>query len=357
MLEKRFTARSNSPENSMSRMSWHMRRIVTRALLAAERARSTPDPLAASAPGSCETTRLRGRPRIMASTRSPTRRRLGSPGRSTRSPRWDSGRSQCTAPARLRTHRRSHARHEGCRARPLLQDPLGRTHRPRLHRGCGAGAPRRFALAARRRPRLQPAWRLRRRHRRRAPHRRYVAVRPRAAEPRGGADSLSRRARRCALPEGPRAGARDSARGRRAAHTGGVRSARERRPARRPGAGVSGYSVRLATPSDAEAICRIYNQGIEDRLATLETELRTPDERRAWMAGKSSRHPVIVAENERGEVVGWGSLNAFNARDAYRHVADISVYAERGYRGKGVGSALLSRLIELGRQHGFHKLG
>ena len=119
---------------------------------------------------------------------------------------------------------------------------------------------------------------------------------------------------------------------------------------------MSGYSVRLATPSDAEAICRIYNQGIEDRLATLETELRTPDERRAWMAGKSSRHPVIVAENERGEVVGWGSLNAFNARDAYRHVADISVYAERGYRGKGVGSALLSRLIELGRQHGFHKL-
>ena len=103
---------------------------------------------------------------------------------------------------------------------------------------------------------------------------------------------------------------------------------------------MSGYSVRLATPSDAEAICRIYNQGIEDRLATLETELRTPDERRAWMAGKSSRHPVIVAENERGEVVGWGSLN----------------YAERGYRGKGVGSALLSRLIELGRQHGFHKL-
>ena len=119
---------------------------------------------------------------------------------------------------------------------------------------------------------------------------------------------------------------------------------------------MSEYRIRLATPSDAEAICRIYNQGIEDRVATLETEVRTPDERRAWMAGKGQRHPVIVAENERGEVVGWGSLNAFNARDAYRHVADFSVYAERGYRGKGVGRALLSRLIELGRQYGFHKL-
>ena len=119
---------------------------------------------------------------------------------------------------------------------------------------------------------------------------------------------------------------------------------------------MSSYSVRLATASDADAICRIYNQGIEDRIATLETELRTPDERRAWMASKSSRHPVIVAENERGEVVGWASLNVFNARDAYRHVVDLSVYAERSHRGKGVGSALLSRLIELGREHGFHKL-
>jgi L-amino acid N-acyltransferase YncA len=114
--------------------------------------------------------------------------------------------------------------------------------------------------------------------------------------------------------------------------------------------------VRLATPADAEAICRIYNQGIEDRIATLETELRTPDERCQWMAARSPRHPVIVAEAEPGAVLGWGSLNVFNPRDAYRFVADFSVYVERSWRGRGVGAALLGRLIELGREHGFHKL-
>jgi len=119
---------------------------------------------------------------------------------------------------------------------------------------------------------------------------------------------------------------------------------------------VSEYRLRQATAADAEAICRIYNQGIEDRVATLETELRTPAERLQWLQGRSPRHPVIVAENAHGEVVGWGSLNVFNAREAYRHVADISVYAERTWRGKGVGRTLLSRLVELGRQHGFHKL-
>ena len=46
----------------------------------------------------------------------------------------------------------------------------------------------------------------------------------------------------------------------------------------------------------------------------------------------------------------------FNAREAYRFVADISVYVERGWRSKGVGRVLLEKLTELGRAHGYHKL-
>ena len=148
---------------------------------------------------------------------------------------------------------------------------------------------------------------------------------------------------------------------------------------------MSELRLRLATEADAETICRIYNQGIEDRLATLETELRTADERRQWLAGRGPRHPVIVAEMSEpqttwgrppsalggladpattnlGEhvapatIIGWGSLNVFNPREAYRFVADFSVYVERSWRGKGVGSLLLERLIALAHQHGFHKM-
>jgi phosphinothricin acetyltransferase len=118
---------------------------------------------------------------------------------------------------------------------------------------------------------------------------------------------------------------------------------------------MSEIAIRPATASDAEAICFIYNQGIEDRVATLETDLRTPDERRQWLAARGPRHPVIVAE-AGGEVVGWGSLNAFSPRKAYDYVADLSVYIERGWRSKGVGSRLLTRLIELARELGYHKL-
>ena len=114
-------------------------------------------------------------------------------------------------------------------------------------------------------------------------------------------------------------------------------------------------TIRAATAADAAAICLIYNQGIEDRLATLETELRTPDERREWMATRTPRQPVVVAETA-GQVVGWASLNRFNPRPAYDHVADISVYIERAWRGRGVGRRLIERLVELGREHGYHKL-
>jgi L-amino acid N-acyltransferase YncA len=119
---------------------------------------------------------------------------------------------------------------------------------------------------------------------------------------------------------------------------------------------MTAYRLRLASAADAEQICRIYNQGIEDRVATLEVELRTPDERREWLESRSPRHPVIVAEHDEGEIAGWASLNVFNPREAYRFVADISVYVERSWRGKGAGRVLLERLVELGRQHGFHKL-
>jgi phosphinothricin acetyltransferase len=114
--------------------------------------------------------------------------------------------------------------------------------------------------------------------------------------------------------------------------------------------------VRDATLEDAEAIARIYNQGIEDRVATLETALRTGEERRQWLEARSARHPVIVAVQSDGRVTGWASLNPFNPRPAYDHVADFSVYVDRSARGTGMGRLLLEALEERARQIGYHKL-
>lgn len=112
--------------------------------------------------------------------------------------------------------------------------------------------------------------------------------------------------------------------------------------------------VRPATPDDVEAITRIYNQGIEDR-TTFESELRTPEERWEWLRQRGERHPVTVAVRG-GQVLGWASLNPFNARQAYRFVADLSVYVERSERGSGIGSALMNDLLRRAPVLGYHKL-
>ncbi len=118
---------------------------------------------------------------------------------------------------------------------------------------------------------------------------------------------------------------------------------------------LDGLRTRDATPTDAAAITIIYNQGIVDRIATLETEERAPEERLQWLTSRGPRHPVLVAEVD-GTVVGWGSLNQFNPRKAYDFVVDFSVYIERDWRGKGIGSALLHALIARARHLGYHKM-
>jgi phosphinothricin acetyltransferase len=116
-----------------------------------------------------------------------------------------------------------------------------------------------------------------------------------------------------------------------------------------------GMDIRDATAGDAAAIAYIYNQGIEDRVATLETMQRTPEERAAWLAAKGPRHPVLVAV-EAGAVIGWASLNQFNPRPAYDHVVDLSVYVAREKRGRGIGDALMKALDARARALGYHKL-
>lgn len=114
--------------------------------------------------------------------------------------------------------------------------------------------------------------------------------------------------------------------------------------------------IRDATVEDAAAIAHIYNQGIEDRAATLETQLRTSEERAEWLTARGSRHPVLVAVEKTGAVVGWASLNPFNPRPVYGYVADLSVYVAREQRGRGIGDALMSALETRARQLGYHKM-
>ena len=111
--------------------------------------------------------------------------------------------------------------------------------------------------------------------------------------------------------------------------------------------------ARTATPDDAGAICRIYNEGIADRLATFETRLRSVDDIRTWF---TPTHPIVVVEDGDGMVVAFASTSTYRPRDCYRGVAEFSVYVARNVRGKGAGRVAMVALIDAARAAGFWKL-
>jgi phosphinothricin acetyltransferase len=114
--------------------------------------------------------------------------------------------------------------------------------------------------------------------------------------------------------------------------------------------------VRSATKRDLDAVRRIYNEGIADRIATLDTEPKSADDMAEWWANHTGRYVVLVAEDRSGSVVGWASLNPYSHRCAHRGVADLSIYVGREHRGNGVGSLLLGALERTAKANDFHKI-
>ena len=110
---------------------------------------------------------------------------------------------------------------------------------------------------------------------------------------------------------------------------------------------------RRATVADAEAIARIYNEGIADRVATFETRPRAPEDIRGWF---DDVHPIVVVEDSAGAIVGFAATSTYRPRECYAGVAECSVYVGRSARGRGVGRLALAAILVAAERAGFCKL-
>jgi L-amino acid N-acyltransferase YncA len=110
--------------------------------------------------------------------------------------------------------------------------------------------------------------------------------------------------------------------------------------------------ARAASQEDAGAIARIYNEGIEERIATFETSLRTAREIRDWFDGAP---PVVVVE-EDGKVISFANTSAYSPRACYSGVAEFSVYTAGEARSRGAGALAMRALMQAAEEAGFWKL-
>ena len=111
--------------------------------------------------------------------------------------------------------------------------------------------------------------------------------------------------------------------------------------------------VREARVEDADALARIFNQGIEERVATFETREQDPDR---FVSVIETGALVLVAERD-GVLVGWAWVGPYSdPADYYSGVGEATLYVAREARRAGVGLALLEALAKESRARGYHKL-
>jgi len=116
-------------------------------------------------------------------------------------------------------------------------------------------------------------------------------------------------------------------------------------------------NIRPAREDDAPALREIFNDAVEDGLATFDNGLRSIEDQKRLiaMAGQDARRPLLVAE-VRNLVCGLVSFEAYEERLHRGEIAEIVIFVRRSFRSYGVGRQLMrAAQAEAGRM-GYRKL-
>jgi len=114
---------------------------------------------------------------------------------------------------------------------------------------------------------------------------------------------------------------------------------------------MSGFTIEPMDAGDWPSVRAIYLEGIATGEATFETEAPSWEE---WDAAHLSFARLVARAGDN--VRGWAALSPVSRRRAYAGVAEVSLYVAGESRSRGVGRALLERLIQAAEQNGIWTL-
>jgi phosphinothricin acetyltransferase len=115
--------------------------------------------------------------------------------------------------------------------------------------------------------------------------------------------------------------------------------------------------VRDAVPGDIPAITAIYAHHVQHGTGTFEEEPPAEADMAARVAKvQEEGFAWLVAEDEGGQILGYGYFAAFRPRSAYRFTAEDSVYVRDDIRGQGVGKALVAELLRRAEAKGIRQM-
>lgn len=104
--------------------------------------------------------------------------------------------------------------------------------------------------------------------------------------------------------------------------------------------------IRDAVAADLPIVIEIYRESVLSGTSSYELDPPSDEEMASRFANITGQnYPYIIAENEKGKVLGYAYASPFRTRPAYRYLAEDSVYVAPDARGLGVGGALLDALM------------
>ena len=113
---------------------------------------------------------------------------------------------------------------------------------------------------------------------------------------------------------------------------------------------MSELIIRSIAKDDVFACLSIYNYEVEHGVATLDLEARTLEEWHEWYNAHSDEHHPIIVGNINDVVVGYASLSPYRLKDAFKSTVELSIYIHKDYRGQGVATRLMERILEMAKE-------
>lgn len=112
---------------------------------------------------------------------------------------------------------------------------------------------------------------------------------------------------------------------------------------------MSELQIRRAVINDVQDCLAIYNYEVEHGVATLDLEPRTLEEWHEWYNAHSDEHHPIIVGTIDDVVVGYASLSPYRLKDAFKSTVELSIYIHQDYRGQGVATQLMDRIIAMAK--------
>ncbi len=104
--------------------------------------------------------------------------------------------------------------------------------------------------------------------------------------------------------------------------------------------------IRSAIPSDAAAICDIYNYYVDNSIVTFEYDRVSIASMQQRIETTTAQFPWLVYE-EQGVILAYAYANLWKEREAYKHILEPTVYASHKMTSKGVGTKLYQALLDV----------